>query len=98
MPTFRLLFGGGHFAVAVFFVASGYALSATPLRLIQAATFGQLGEMIALGSVIYWISFHVNRTGHTGTRYAGLPVRSGKKMGMNIWPWHLSWTPPNNEE
>lgn len=50
------------------------------------------------GSAIYWENFHPNGTGHTGTRHAGLPVRSGVKVGMNIWSWDLSWTPPANDE
>ncbi|KAF5229280.1 hypothetical protein FANTH_14270 [Fusarium anthophilum] len=55
MPIFRLPFSGGHFAVAIFFVASGYALSATPLRLIHAAKYEQLGEMIASSLFRRWL-------------------------------------------
>ncbi|KAF5631057.1 hypothetical protein F25303_9730 [Fusarium sp. NRRL 25303] len=55
MPFIRLLFSGGHFAVAVFFVASGYALSATPLRLIHAAKYDQFGEMIASSLFRRWL-------------------------------------------
>ncbi|RKL35771.1 hypothetical protein BFJ72_g8471 [Fusarium proliferatum] len=55
MPFIRLLFSGGHFAVAIFFVASGYALSATPLRLIHAARYEQLGEVIASSLFRRWL-------------------------------------------
>ncbi|KAF5024434.1 hypothetical protein F66182_3520 [Fusarium sp. NRRL 66182] len=46
------------------------------------------------GSAIYWENFYPNGTGHTSTRHAGLPVRSGRKMGLNIWSWDRSWAPP----
>ncbi|KAF5596564.1 nitrate assimilation regulatory nirA [Fusarium pseudocircinatum] len=55
MPILRLLFSGGHFAVAVFFVASGYALSVTPLRLIHVARYEQLGDMIASSLFRRWL-------------------------------------------
>ncbi|KAK4561282.1 hypothetical protein LTR86_004599 [Recurvomyces mirabilis] len=35
-PGIRILFSGGHLAVAIFFVISGYVLTAKPLRLLQA--------------------------------------------------------------
>ncbi|KAF5665625.1 prolyl 4-hydroxylase alpha [Fusarium denticulatum] len=38
-----------------------------------------------VGSAIYWEKLRPNGTGHTGTRHAGLPVRSRGKMGMKIW-------------
>ena len=55
MPFLRLLFSGGHFAVAIFFVASGYALSVAPLRLIHSARYEQLGEMIASSLFRRWL-------------------------------------------
>ncbi|QGI77169.1 hypothetical protein CEK25_003898 [Fusarium fujikuroi] len=55
MPFIRLLFSGGHFAVAIFFVASGYALSATPLRLIHAARYEKLGAVIASSLFRRWL-------------------------------------------
>ncbi|KAF5024429.1 hypothetical protein F66182_3515 [Fusarium sp. NRRL 66182] len=55
LPFLRLFFSGGHFAVAVFFVASGYALSATPLRLVQAARYEELGEVISSSLFRRWL-------------------------------------------
>ncbi|WYZ42506.1 hypothetical protein EsH8_VI_000205 [Colletotrichum jinshuiense] len=54
-PGIRHLFTGGHFAVSVFFVISGYVLSAKPLSLIQSAEYGKLAEN--LGSALFrrWI-------------------------------------------
>jgi prolyl 4-hydroxylase len=43
------------------------------------------------GSAIYWENFHPNGTPHRGVRHAGLPVRSGQKVGLNIWAWDSSW-------
>lgn len=43
------------------------------------------------GSGIYWENFHPNGTPHTGTRHAALPVKSGEKIGLNIWSWDTSW-------
>jgi peptidoglycan/LPS O-acetylase OafA/YrhL len=46
-PGIRTLFSGGHFAVCVFFVISGYALSTKPLSLIQSGEFTLLGDNLA---------------------------------------------------
>jgi prolyl 4-hydroxylase len=50
------------------------------------------------GSAVYWENFHPNGTPHTGTRHAALPVRSGEKVGMNIWSWDNSWRLPVAEK
>ncbi|KAI1268089.1 putative prolyl 4-hydroxylase alpha subunit [Xylariaceae sp. FL1019] len=42
------------------------------------------------GSAIFWENFHQNDTGHRGVYHAGLPVRSGTKVGLNIWSWDTS--------
>ncbi|KAF4334290.1 hard surface induced 3 (sterol glycosyl transferase) [Fusarium beomiforme] len=54
LPILRLLFSGGHFAVAVFFVSSGYALSMAPLRLIHKARFEELGGVLASSLFRRW--------------------------------------------
>lgn len=45
------------------------------------------------GSAIYWENFHANRAPHRGTRHAGLLVKLGEKVGLNIWSWDTSWRP-----
>ena len=50
-PGIRILFSGGHVAVAIFFVVSGYALSVAPLRKIQARETVQLAD--SLGSALF---------------------------------------------
>ncbi|KAK1595638.1 acyltransferase [Colletotrichum navitas] len=58
-PGIRNLFTGGHFAVSVFFVISGYVLSAKPLSLIQSGDHGKLAEN--LGSALFrrWIRLYL---------------------------------------
>jgi peptidoglycan/LPS O-acetylase OafA/YrhL len=47
MPVARTFFTGGHFAVSVFFVISGYVLSAKTLALIYAGDNAKLGDNLA---------------------------------------------------
>jgi peptidoglycan/LPS O-acetylase OafA/YrhL len=51
LPFIRTFFSGGHLAVAVFFVISGYVLSAKPLSLIQKGDHAKLAE--SLGSSLF---------------------------------------------
>ncbi|KAI1125134.1 putative prolyl 4-hydroxylase alpha subunit [Nemania abortiva] len=48
-----------------------------------------------VGSAIFWENFHPNGTGHLGVYHAGLPVRSGMKVGLNIWTWDSVWVKPD---
>lgn len=43
------------------------------------------------GAAIFWENFASNGTPHLSTRHASLPVRSGEKVGLNIWSWDHSW-------
>ncbi|KAE8155102.1 acyltransferase family-domain-containing protein [Aspergillus avenaceus] len=58
-PGVRIFFSGGHFAVSVFFVLSGYVLSTKPLSLMRAGDYVQLGEN--LGSALFrrWLRLHL---------------------------------------
>ncbi|GAW16599.1 hypothetical protein ANO14919_060320 [Xylariales sp. No.14919] len=47
-----------------------------------------------VGSAIFWENFHPNGTGHKGVYHAGLPVKSGMKVGLNIWSWDSAWVKP----
>ncbi|KAK4175835.1 hypothetical protein QBC36DRAFT_353636 [Triangularia setosa] len=38
------------------------------------------------GNALFWINLHPNGTGDTRTKHAGLPLESGRKTAMNIWP------------
>nr|POE88042.1 hypothetical protein CFP56_11271 [Quercus suber] len=46
-PIIRNFFTGGHYAVTVFFVISGYVLSSKSLSLIQAGDYVPLGDTVA---------------------------------------------------
>ncbi|KPM38155.1 hypothetical protein AK830_g8412 [Neonectria ditissima] len=55
LPIVRLLFSGGHFAVAIFFVVSGYGLSVKPLRLIHSGRHQELGSALASSIFRRWL-------------------------------------------
>ncbi|SZF03444.1 unnamed protein product [Blumeria hordei] len=59
LPGIRLFFSGGHLAVTVFFVMSGYVLSAKPLNLIQNADYIKLQDN--LGSALFrrWLRLYI---------------------------------------
>ncbi|KAF2103755.1 putative prolyl 4-hydroxylase alpha subunit, partial [Rhizodiscina lignyota] len=39
------------------------------------------------GNAVYFKNLQANGTGHPMTIHAGMPVTSGRKMGMNLWTW-----------
>ncbi|KAI8935972.1 hypothetical protein NX059_007476 [Plenodomus lindquistii] len=39
------------------------------------------------GNAVYWENMRADGTGFTESWHAGLPVRSGVKVGLNIWSW-----------
>lgn len=49
---------------------------------------GGLAFRPVAGNAIFWVNLHPNGTGDTRTNHAGLPLRSGQKTAMNIWPRH----------
>ncbi|EXJ92749.1 hypothetical protein A1O3_01301 [Capronia epimyces CBS 606.96] len=59
LPVLRMFFSGGHFAVTVFFVLSGYVLSAKPLSMIQAGDHMRLGENLASALFRRWLRLHI---------------------------------------
>lgn len=59
LPGIRTFFSGGHFAVTVFFVISGYVLSAKPLQLIQAGEYLKLGDNLASALFRRWLRLHI---------------------------------------
>jgi len=49
-----------------------------------------------------WVShasivMHPNGSFHLGVEHAALPVKSGEKVGLNVWLWDPEWTPPPGE-
>ena len=59
LPIVRTFFTGGHIAVTVFFVISGYVLSAKPLRLIQAGELVKLDDNIASALFRRWARLYI---------------------------------------
>ena len=42
------------------------------------------------GAAVFWENFRPDGRGYEETWHAGLPVKSGVKIGLNIWSW---WQP-----
>lgn len=40
------------------------------------------------GNAIFWENLRADGTGYPETWHAALPVRSGEKVGLNIWSWY----------
>ena len=59
LPFIRIFFSGGNFAVATFFVISGYALSAKPLALIHRKEFENLGDVLASAIFRRWMRLYL---------------------------------------
>ncbi|CAI7600466.1 unnamed protein product [Penicillium viridicatum] len=47
-----------------------------------------------VGAAVFWENMHPNGSFHRGVRHASLPVKSGQKVGLNIWGWDKEWRPP----
>lgn len=59
LPIVRTFFTGGHYAVSIFFVISGYVLSTKSLSLIHTGQYDRLSE--ALGSALFrrWLRLYI---------------------------------------
>lgn len=55
----RTFFTGGHYAVATFFVLSGYVLSTKPLALINEGENSKLGDTLASGLFRRWLRLYL---------------------------------------
>ncbi|KAF2499807.1 hypothetical protein BU16DRAFT_524252 [Lophium mytilinum] len=40
------------------------------------------------GNAVFWENFRADGTGYKQSWHAGLPVLSGRKIGLNIWSWY----------
>ncbi|KAK4032410.1 hypothetical protein C8A01DRAFT_41152 [Parachaetomium inaequale] len=47
---------------------------------------GGLAFRPVAGNAIFWVNLHANGTGDPRTNHAGLPLETGRKTAMNIWP------------
>lgn len=82
LPVVRIFFHGGHFAVATFFVISGYVLSAKPISLIHAGEQAKLADN--LGSALFrrWLRLYIPIIATTFIYMTVLHT-------FNIWVDHL---------
>lgn len=96
-PGVRLMFNGGHFAVACFFVISGYVLSVKPLSLIQAGEQAKLADNLASQLFRRWLRLYIPLivttflymlTWHA---FGGLWINGADKqsnMRDEMWSWY----------
>lgn len=59
LPGIRTFFTGGHYAVSVFFVISGYVLSTKPLSLIHDRDYVRLGDNIGSALFRRWLRLYI---------------------------------------
>lgn len=59
LPGVRLFFSGGHFAVTVFFVLSGYVLSTKPMAMIHAGEYMRLGDNLTSALFRRWLRLYL---------------------------------------
>ncbi|KAF4294485.1 hypothetical protein KXV52_009605 [Aspergillus fumigatus] len=59
LPGVRTIFAGGHFAVSVFFVLSGYVLSMKPLGCIQDGDYAELGKNLSSAVFRRWFRLYI---------------------------------------
>ncbi|KAF2097678.1 hypothetical protein NA57DRAFT_40499 [Rhizodiscina lignyota] len=79
LPVVRIFFSGGHYAVTVFFVISGYVLSTKPLSLIQAGELAKAGDSIGSALFRRWLRLYI-------------PVIGTTFLYMSCWHWFGIWT------
>jgi peptidoglycan/LPS O-acetylase OafA/YrhL len=101
-PGVRILFSGGHLAVAIFFVISGYVLSVKPLTMLQAGDTTRMSEN--LGSALFrrWLRLYIPVAGTTFawmTSWHLFDIRSGNPIAEQpestylgeIWKWYCNF-------
>ncbi|KAK3117634.1 hypothetical protein LTR53_000862, partial [Teratosphaeriaceae sp. CCFEE 6253] len=101
-PGIRIFFSGGHFAVAIFFVISGYVLSAGPLRYIHARETTRLAD--GIGSALFrrWLRLFIPVIATTFlwmTSWHLLKIRSSnpiasppeKTYAAEVWKWYCDF-------
>ncbi|KAI9690162.1 MAG: hypothetical protein M1822_009123 [Bathelium mastoideum] len=46
------------------------------------------------GNAVFWMNFDAEGRGYRETIHAGMPVRSGTKVGLNVWSWYQAGYEP----
>lgn len=98
LPGLRIFFTGGHYAVSVFFVISGYVLSAKPLSLIHSGDYNRLAENVGSALFRRWlrlfipvicVTFMVASTPHVlGIQANFVPEQTWRE---EIWKWYCEF-------
>ncbi|KAK4237939.1 acyltransferase family-domain-containing protein [Achaetomium macrosporum] len=96
LPGIRILFHGGHFAVATFFVISGYVLSSKPMSLIHAGEQAKLADN--LGSALFrrWLRLYIPVLCTTFIFMTIIhafniwvdPIKSKENYLQAVWAWY----------
>lgn len=98
LPGIRTFFSGGHFAVSVFFVISGYVLSAKPLALIHSGDHAGLSQNLASALFRRWLRLYIPVICSTFVT-ASLPHLFGLRANFfpqstwrdEIWKWYCEF-------
>lgn len=59
LPFLRMFVSGGHYAVCIFFIISGYVLSAKPLALITSGDLHKLSENVGSALFRRWLRLYI---------------------------------------
>ena len=101
-PGIRILFSGGHLAVAVFFVISGYVLPAKALTLMQSGDIAKMSENLSSALFRRWLRLYIPVAGTTFawmTCWHLFKIRSSNPIAQmpettylaEIWKWYCDF-------
>ena len=98
LPWVRTFFTGGHFAVTIFFVLSGYVLSAKPLQLIQAGEHAKLADNVTSALFRRWLRLNIPLIGTTFCYFTmwhlfGIRAVPDAKSSYReeLWNWYMEF-------
>ncbi|THV67074.1 hypothetical protein D6D28_07782 [Aureobasidium pullulans] len=101
-PGLRILFSGGHLAVAVFFVISGYVLAANPMNFRQGGEMMKMSDNLASALLRRWLRLFIPVAGTTFawmTCWHLFQIRSSNPLAKlpdptylgEIWKWYCDF-------
>lgn len=95
LPIVRVFFTGGHLAVAIFFIVSGYVLSAKPLALVYAGDHAALSDALASAFFRRWFRLYLPIVVVTFImcswyHWTGIltPFIPEATWGQEVWKWY----------